>query len=75
MRLLYQGYYILTEVVPKVKIWLDKPVVHPAGGALAAHDGLLGEAAHAEGQPLEAVAELGAHDVIQDGIDGLEMRR
>ena len=42
---------------------------------MAAHDGLLGEAAHAEGQPLEAVAELGAHDVIQDGIDGLEMRR
>ena len=48
------------------------PVVHPAGGALAAHDRLPGEAAHAEGEPLEAVAELGAHYVVQDGVDGLE---
>ena len=48
------------------------PVVHPAGGALAAHDRLPGEAADAEGQPLEAVAELGAHYVVQDGVDGLK---
>ena len=48
------------------------PVVHPAGGALSAHDRLPGEAADAEGQPLEAVAELGAHYVVQDGVDGLD---
>ena len=42
---------------------------------MAAHDRLLGEAAHSEGQPLEAVAELGAHDVVQDGVDGLQMRK
>ena len=48
------------------------PVVHPAGGALSAHDRLPGEAADAEGQPLEAVAELGAHYVVQDGVNGLE---
>ena len=47
------------------------PVVHSAGGALAPHDRLPGEAADAEGQPLEAVAELGAHYVVQDGVDGL----
>ena len=48
------------------------PVVHPAGCARAAHDRLSGEAADAEGQPLEAVAELGAHYVVQDGVDGLK---
>ena len=48
------------------------PVVHSAGGALAPHDRLPGEAADAEGQPLEAVAELGAHYVVQDGVNGLE---
>ena len=48
------------------------PVVHPARGALAAHDWLPGEAADAEGQSLEAITELGAHKVVQDGVDGLK---
>ena len=48
------------------------PVVHPARGALAAHDWLPEETADAEGQLLEAVTELGAHNIEQDGVDGLK---